>query len=233
MSPVSDKIPRLWPGDFFAAKHDPEKCVAVFIAALWHVADRVDFEPAVHRGATGLHARARGQRSGAAEIAAVDAVEFFLLALVPEPHDHLEQAIHVRAGGLDQRLQVVHDDAGLALERNVGEGRNGLALGARLAQLRGISRVKRRQAGNEDLVSVPDAKIEWASGFRNVRLDHLLVHDVCSRKRDDARHPITAVQRCHRTANESAAAPSGAAASGWQSRLTNYASGNATIVSYL
>src|SRR5438045_8981319 len=40
-----------------------------------NVADRLDFEPAVHRGAPGLDARPRGQRVAAGEIRAVDPVE--------------------------------------------------------------------------------------------------------------------------------------------------------------
>src|SRR5262249_56952883 len=64
---------------------------------LRHVADGIDLEAAIHRRASGLHARARRQHCGAAEIATVDAVELLLLALVLEPHDHLEQAIHVGA----------------------------------------------------------------------------------------------------------------------------------------
>src|SRR5262245_51841230 len=44
-----------------------------------HVADRLDFEGAIHRSAAGLHARARRQRLLAGEIAAIDAVELFRL----------------------------------------------------------------------------------------------------------------------------------------------------------
>src|SRR5262245_46009055 len=54
-----------------------------------HVADCLDLEAAVQRRAAGLHAGARRQRLGATEVAAVDAVELFLLALVLEPDDHL------------------------------------------------------------------------------------------------------------------------------------------------
>src|SRR5712692_1864249 len=54
-----------------------------------HVADRLDFEPAVHRGAPRLDARPRGQRLAAGEIGAIDAVEFLGLALVLQPHDDL------------------------------------------------------------------------------------------------------------------------------------------------
>src|SRR5215218_3739046 len=63
-----------------------------------YVAYGLDFQPAIHRGAAGLHARTRRQRFGTGEITAIDSVELFLLALVFEPDNHFEQAIHVGAG---------------------------------------------------------------------------------------------------------------------------------------
>src|SRR5262249_11065724 len=69
-------------------------------ALLRHVADRLDLEPAVERSAAGLDARPGGQRLAAAEIAAVDAIESLGVALVAQPHDDLQQAIHARPRGL-------------------------------------------------------------------------------------------------------------------------------------
>src|SRR5882762_6674925 len=63
---------------------------------LRHVADRLDFEPAVHRGTPGLDARPRGQGFAAREIRAVDPVELLGVTLIAQPHDDLQQAIHVR-----------------------------------------------------------------------------------------------------------------------------------------
>src|SRR4051812_13242136 len=64
----------------------------------WDIADRVDFEAAIARRASGLHAGARRQLVGRREITAIDLVEDLLLALVLEPHGDLQQAIHVGAG---------------------------------------------------------------------------------------------------------------------------------------
>src|SRR4051794_12179308 len=89
-----------------------------------HVADGLDLEAAIHRGAPRLHARARGQCLGAGKVASIDAVELFLLALVLEPDDDLEQAVHVGARRLDQLLEVVHHDPHLALEWHVGKQRD-------------------------------------------------------------------------------------------------------------
>src|SRR5262249_54110031 len=84
-----------------------------------HIADRLDLETAVEGRPAGLDARPRGQRLAAAEIAAVDAVELLGVALVAQPYDDLEQAIHVRARGLDELLHVVHDQTHLLLEGRV------------------------------------------------------------------------------------------------------------------
>src|ERR1700694_4112151 len=65
-----------------------------------HIADRLDFEPAVHRGAPGLDARPRGQVFAAREIRPVDPIELLGVALIAQPHDDFQQAIHVRAGRL-------------------------------------------------------------------------------------------------------------------------------------
>jgi hypothetical protein len=70
----------------------------------------------------------------------------------------------------------IHDDPHLLLERQVGKGRDRLAVGPGLAQLGGIVVVERRQAGDEDEVAVADAEIERAACFRHAGFDHLLVH---------------------------------------------------------
>src|SRR5216117_2422331 len=64
-----------------------------------YVADRLDFEPAVHRGAPGLDARPRGQRVAAREIRAVDPVELLGVALIAQPHDDLQQRSEERRVG--------------------------------------------------------------------------------------------------------------------------------------
>src|SRR5262249_31012195 len=69
-----------------------------------HIPDRLDLEPAVERRAAGLHARAGRQHCRVLEVAAIDAVEFLLLALVLEPDDDLEKAVHVRARSFDELL---------------------------------------------------------------------------------------------------------------------------------
>src|SRR6266568_7251471 len=67
-----------------------------------HVADRLDFEPAVHRGAPGLDARPRGQGFSGREIRPVDPIELPGTALMPHPPVALRQAIHVGAAPSDK-----------------------------------------------------------------------------------------------------------------------------------
>src|SRR3954462_13877816 len=124
-----------------------------------------------------LHSGARRQRLLAAEVGPVDAVELLLLPLVLEPDDDLEQAIHVGAGGFDELLQMIHDDPHLALERDVGERRDRLLVGARRLELTGELGVERRQPGNVDHIAVPDAEIERPAGLRHVGFDDLFLHD--------------------------------------------------------
>src|SRR5207245_3038992 len=57
-----------------------------------HVADRLDFQTAVHRGAPGLDARPRGQGFAAREIRPVNPIELLGVALIAQPHDDLQQA---------------------------------------------------------------------------------------------------------------------------------------------
>src|SRR5215212_1007904 len=133
------------------------RSMRVLPISLRHVADRLDLEPAIERGPPGLHARARRQRLLAAEVAPVDAVELLLLALVLQPDDNLEQAVHVGAGGFDKLLQMIHHDPHLPFERDVGKRRDRLLVGARGFQLAGKLRVERRQPGDIDHVAVPDA----------------------------------------------------------------------------
>src|SRR6266699_7094273 len=68
--PANCSLPSRRPGCFASARR------AGFAATFFrHVADRLDFEPAVHRGAPGLDACPRGQGFAAREIRAVDPIE--------------------------------------------------------------------------------------------------------------------------------------------------------------
>jgi len=125
-----------------------------------HVADRLDFEPAVHRGAPGLDARPRGQGFAAREIRAVDPIELLGVTLIAQPHDDLQQAIHVRAGRFHQPFHVVHHEAHLLGKGRIRERRNRTPLFPCLAHRPGKRLVERRQARNKNQVAVAHAQVE-------------------------------------------------------------------------